>query len=727
MPLSLPSPMPRASRRRDVATYPACPPSTTARRALATAFLLAFGSGAWAQSSDHPSSPQRLDRVVVTGNPTEHADLFDLVSPVTVLSGTGLSLKREGTLGETLSSVPGVSSSYFGPNASRPVIRGMDSARIRLLQNGIGTIDASALSNDHATAIDPLFIQSIEVVRGPAALLYGGSAVGGVVNVIDGRIPRERSDGVAGAAEVKAGGPEHLKSAAAYVDFGREHLVLHADGFDRRSSDLVIPDYAHSTRQRARDDPSLGQPTGRLPNSASHAYGGAFGASYVDTAGYVGLSVASTRNTYGTVAEEGSTIRMKQDRGDLAGELRDLGFIRKVKFKAGYTDYRHTEFNGGVQATTFKNLGYEARVDAIHERVGLLDGAFGLQYGDSTFSALGEEAFVPLSKTRDGALFAFEELHLDPVTLSGTVRVEKTRLAASGGGPVDPPTGLARFGVDTSRDFTAVSGSLGANYKLTPALSLVFTGTSTQRTPTYFELFANGVHAATRGYEIGDASFAKETSRSFEAAIRARQGRFSGSLSVYRTLFSNYIGLFATGNTRDGAGNLNPAPDPAFRGVTIGGDEILTEYRYRQVPALFTGFEAEGKVRLIDGARTLDFEGSVDRVRTTNRETGQPLPRIAPMRFRAALDVGVGPAGGQLEMIHARKQDHVPDGELPTDGYTLVNAYLTYAFRMAGADMTAYLRALNLFDQDARVSTSFLRDISPLPGRGFQVGLRSSF
>lgn len=688
-------------------------------RPIAAALLVTGALPLPALAADPAQPPQQLERIVVTGNPVEHADLFDLVSPVTVLSGMGLTLKREGTLGETLSSIPGVSSSYFGPNASRPVIRGLDSDRIRILQNGIGTVDASSLSNDHATAIDPLFIQSIEVVRGPAALLYGGSAIGGVVNVIDNRIPQERLEGVAGAAEIKGGGAERLKSGAAYVDFGANKLVFHADAYDKRSENIEIPGFARSDRQRAIDGPDAEQPRDRLPNSASHAYGGALGGAYVDTNGYLGLSLSSMRNTYGTVAEESSQIRMKQDQANLAGELRELGFIKKVKFKAGYTDYRHTEFDGGVPATTFKNHGYEARVDAIHERIGALDGAFGLQYGDSTFSALGEEAFVPTTRTRSGAVFAFEELHLDPVSFNVGARLENTRLRAEGGGPIDPPTGLDRFGTGGSRTFTAASASAGAIWKVLPGVSLVFTGTSTQRAPTYFELYANGVHAATAGYEIGDTSFEKERSRSFEGALRVRRGPFSGSFSVYRTQFSNYIGVFATGNTRDAEGNLNPVP--------TGDEEILMEYRYRQVPAVFTGFELEGKARVLDGAHKVDVELGIDRVRTTNRATGEPLPRIAPMRFRAAFDYAYGPIGSQLEVIHAKKQDQVPSDQLPTDAYTLVNAYLTYGFKLASADMTAYLRAQNLFNQDARLATSFLRDIAPLPGRGFQVGLRTTF
>ncbi len=707
--------------------------SMSIRIAVATSIAAFVHSPvAFAQSSDAPPPslrvPQRLERIVVTGNPVERADLFELVSPVSVLTGTALALKRETTLGETLSSIPGVSASYFGPNASRPVIRGLDADRIRLLENGIGSIDASALSNDHATTTDPLFIQRVEVVRGPAALLYGGSAVGGVVNVIDGRIPQERLDGVGGQAEVRGGGAEHSKSGAAYADFGQGGLVFHVDGFDRRQSDLRIPDYARSTRQRDLDDPALEQPRGTLPNSASHAYGGALGASFVGARGYAGLAVSSVRNTYGTVAEEGSTIRMKQDRVDFAGELADPGsFVTKVKVKAGAVDYRHTEFDDGTPATTFKNRGGELRVDALHRQVGPFDGAFGVQLGRTTFSALGEEAFVPETRTRNGALFVFEEASAGPVTFNAGARVEKTRLSADGGGPLDPPTGLPRFGGGGSRDFTATSASAGAIWKLAPGLALVGNATTTQRAPTYFELFANGVHAATGGYEIGDPSFAKERSRSFEAALRAQRGRFTGSFTVYRTRFSNYVGVFATGDTRDTQGNVNPTPDPADPAVTLAGDEILTEYRYRQVPATFTGFESEAKLRVLEGARTLDVELGADRVRAEDRSSGQPLPRIAPARVRTALVFASGGTGAQLEVVHAFRQRRVPDGDLPTDAYTLVNAYLTHGFAWNGVAWTAYVRGQNLFDQDARVATSFLRDRAPLPGRGVLGGLRAAF
>ena len=340
------------------------------------------------------TSPATLPEVIVTGNPLG-SDLFDLASPASVVRGEELFRLRRSTLGDTLDGLPGVAASGFGPNASRPVIRGLDGDRIRLLQNGTGMLDASSLSFDHAVSIDPLVIESAEVVRGPAALFYGGSAVGGVVNVIDNRIPQTAVKGVSGRVEGRFGGADQEKAGAAVFEAGNGSLALHADVYSRDTDDLKIKGFARSARLRA-SDPQPVEAYGTLPNSAAKSDGGSFGVSRTWADGYVGISRSQFNSVYGTVAEPTVSIDMQSSRWDVAGEVRELGTaIRALKFKAGKTDYEHTELDAGVPATVFRNKGHDMHLEATHGNLGPLKGAFGLQLTNFDFSALGAEAFVP--------------------------------------------------------------------------------------------------------------------------------------------------------------------------------------------------------------------------------------------------------------------------------------------------------------------------------------------
>lgn len=352
----------------------------SAPQKTAVAVAMAFSAPAvLAQSAATAPQLAELPTVVVTANPLG-SGLFDLVPPVSVLGGRELSLRRESTLGETLNGLPGVSSTYFGPNAGRPVIRGLDADRVRLMQNGLGMLDVSALSPDHAVPLDPLVIDQVEVVRGPAALLYGGSAVGGVVNALDNRIPQEPISGSAGRAETRFGGPDNQRSGSAVLEGGNGVLAVHADVFQRTSDDLKIPEFARSSRLRAQS-PQADEPRGRLRNSSASADGGALGASLTFDRGYAGLAYSGYNSEYGTVAEEDVRIDMKSKRWDFAGEMRDIGtVITRVKVRLGYTDYEHQELEAGQVATTFLNKGREGTLEAAHGKFGPVTGVFGVQF-----------------------------------------------------------------------------------------------------------------------------------------------------------------------------------------------------------------------------------------------------------------------------------------------------------------------------------------------------------
>lgn len=705
------------------------------RRPLALGVAGALSALAASQvraQSDDPHGTE-LDPVVVTANPLG-STLFQLVPPTSVIMGRELDDRRATTLGETLDGVPGVSTSNFGPNVGRPVIRGLDADRIRIMSNGLGVLDASSLSEDHNVPIDPLIIERLEVVRGPAALLYGGSAVGGVVNAIDNRIPDQPISGVTGRAEARYGTTANEKSGALVVEAGNGMLAIHADGFMRRSDDADIPGDQVSSRLRAEAaagranvDEALLNSHGTILNSGNHGDGGALGASLTLDHGYAGISYSSFDQNYGTVAEPGVRIDMESSRWDAAGEWRDLGgFIKSVKFKGGYTDYHHQELDDGVPATTFINKGREIYVEAAHKQIGPLTGAFGLTASNFSFSALGDEAFVPQTKTKSQGVFVFEELPLGALKLNFGGRLEQAKVSSDGGGPDDVNNpGTPRFGDAQSRNFTPRSLALGGLYTFNEHVVLATNLSHTERAPTYYELYANGQHAATGQYEVGDTGQSKERSNGIDLQLRLRSGPHSGSIGVFYTRFNNYIGLFNTGRTRGADGELNPVD--VGGGVTASGEDILPEAAFQAVRATFYGFESEGKYRAYEGDGTLYVTGKADYTHAKNDDTGGALPRITPFRLGAGLDWHQGRFGTKLDVTHAFRQNRVPDGDLPTDGYTMVNLGMSYLVQVQAVSFEAFLKGTNLLNQDARLATSVLRDIAPLAGRGVMAGVRAAF
>lgn len=702
------------------------------KTAIAVAAAMAqMAATAHAQVKPAPNATE-LPPVVVTGNPLG-SELFDLVQPISVLGGQELFQLRRSTLGETLSGLPGVSSTGFGPNASRPVIRGLDSDRIRILQNGTGVQDASSLSFDHAVAVDPMVMERVEVVRGPAALLYGGSAVGGVVNVLDNRIPQFAVQGVTGRAETRYGGAEREKASGLVLETGNGRLALHMDAYTRDTDDLKIKGPNISPRLQAID-PTRVVTQGTLPNSASASNGGALGVSLTWDKGYVGLSRSEFNSNYGTVAEPNVIIDMKSNRWDLAAEAREISsFITSAKFKLGRTEYVHQEKNLGVVATTFRSTGYDSRLELTHANLGPLKGAFGLQMSDLDFSALGDEAFIPKTNTNTKAVFIYEEAQFGKLKLSFGGRSEHADVRSEGGGPTDPYTGNPRFDPPQSRNFKPHSESIGALWSFTPGLALAVNGTLTQRAPTFYELYANGPHGATGAYEVGNSTFNTERSRGLDVALRMKSGAHSGSIGVFQNNFKNFVTLFNSGITRDTEGRSS-----AIATVTDCGDrtsvesgcvaEILPELQYRAVPARFRGVEAEGKFRVLEqGANTLDLTLKFDYVQADDLSTGLPLPRIAPRRFGAGLDYRLNSFGAKLDVTHVSGQGRVAANELPTDGYTMVNAGVSYRVKMPLGNLDWFARGVNLLNADARNHVSFLKDIAPLGRRSGQVGLRMQF
>lgn len=637
--------------------------------------------------------------VVITGNPLARDQTQQ---PSSVLAGDGLVLRRAGTLGDTLDGLPGVASSWFGPNAGRPVVRGLDGDRVRLLDNGGASVDASSLSFDHATAIDPLVVERIEVLRGPAALLYGGSATGGVVNTFDGRIPRATAAGLAGRAELRLGGATAERAGAAVLEGGQGGLAWHVDAFGRSSNDLRVPRFV------PRRGDELLPPSERVRNSAARGDGGALGASWVGRQGFVGVAVDGFATRYGVTAEPDVTIDMKRRRVSLAGEWRPAGtLLDGVTLRASRTAYRHEEVEGsGEIGTRFDSRGSEWRLQARHRTWRGLSGVWGLQTERLDFTALGDEAFVPGTHTRAAALFVLEDWTAGAWTWSAGLRRDQVQVASDG----DTTPGGA-FGSAQRRRFQPLSGSLGATWRGGSGWLLTASLGRTERAPAYYELFANGVHLATAAYERGDASLPTERSRHAELGLASRGAGMQWKLQLFRTDFARYVGLAATGDRfeRD--------------------DELLPVYAFRPTRARLQGFEAELRVPLQAAGWAIEWTGTLDAVRGTDLDRREPLPRLAPLRLRSAIEGSRGAWRWALQWQHAARQDRVPADDTATPGYWLFGAQLAWRTRLGAADALWFLRAQNLGNRLAynAGTVATLRGLAPLPGRSLAAGLRVGF
>ncbi len=661
-----------------------------------------------------------LDEIVVTANRGGQT-LFEQVQPATLLIGQDLILKSEPTLGETLANEPGVSSTYFGPGASRPIIRGLGDDRVRVLENGISVVDVSNVSPDHAVAADPLTYTSVEVVRGPATLLYGPNTIGGVINVMNGRIPTERFDGTipSGRFSFTGGSADNLLSESGAITWGAGPLVFELDGFHRETDDVEIPGYARSAELRKDDPLPAGEKEARgtLPNSASESSGGGVGASYIFKKGHIGLSYSGIDSDYGTVAEEDVTIDLRQRRWDLQAAAYEVTpWIKELNLKFGATDYDHTEFEGPDVGTEFETNGYNGRFELIHEKIGLMEGAIGYETLHTEFSALGDEAFLPPVDTQVNSLFFFEEIPCDKFRFQFGARYDHQ----SNDSETNP-----NFGPGIDREFNGFSASAGVVYNPTEEYAVTLSASYTQRPPTYVELFADGPHVATGTFEIGDPNLDTEDSVALDFSIRKRSGWLTGSLNGFYYRFDGYIANLPTGNFE---------PEDNF-----------PIYNYRAVDADFYGGEVETVFHLLEPVvavpadakadipetlgidRALDLVLRADYVHAEDRNNGESIPRIPPFRFISALDYSEGPFSARLEGIWAAAQDRNADFELPTDGYFLLNAAVTYEVALGPIDTTFFVKGVNLTDEEARLSTSFLKDIAPLPGRGVVVGLSTTF
>lgn len=672
------------------------------RVALSAASLIVLAAATAVQAADSASPPastedSEVSKVVVTAAPYGvSADA--LTASVAVLDRTDLDLAAPKGLGDALAGLPGVRSTAFGAGASRPVVRGLAGPRVQVLTNGVGQIDASALSPDHQVATDPGEAERIEVLRGPAALAYGGSAIGGVVNIIDDRIAsRQPTDGLSGRllASRGTGDDSYALSGAIHATVGP--FVLALDALKRESKDYKIPVYPESDRLLALEGETAEGGAGRLENSAVDLESFGAGLSHVGDKGFVGMSIKRTDSTYGVPGhahegggeEEGPvTIGLKQTRIDLRGEYDvDLGPFSKARFSGGHADYTHTEFEGDAVGTKFTSDGYEGRLELVQTERGGWKGAAGVQALRRNFDAIGDEAYVPKTKITEFGAFTQQRIEREGYGYEGGLRIDTRKL--------DSLKGKA--------DFTNLSGSIGAFWRPTADSFVGLALSRSSRAPTESELFAEGPHAATRGFEIGDAQLKEETANSLEATFHYGGERVTGDLHLFVARYDGFIDLRPTGDEEDG----------------------LAVYRYVQTDADFRGFEAELAYRVwTDGQRTVNLHAGADFVRGAS-DLGPPA-RIPPYAVSLKASYEGAMWSGDVEVRRTGGQDRVAALELPTDGYTVLNASL--AWKPTGdARMRLFLDGRNLTNKAVREHVSFLKDIAPSPGRQLRAGVALRF
>jgi len=683
-------------------------------RALRLQTLLLTAAGAAALSSNAFAADEMI-QTAQQDDPTEIADVVvralplgragdDVGSHVALLSGDELVHRRQSTLGDTLSGIPGVNSDTFGGGASRPVVRGQAAPRVKVLSEGAGLMDASEVSPDHAISGEPLLLEGIEILRGPAALLYGGGAIGGAVNLLDKKVPtRVPTDGGEGVAEVRLGSVDNEEAGVVGMTVGAGNFAVRVEAAARKTDDYKVPDQAEP----------------RLDGSYNETSTATLGASWIGSRGYLGAAYTEQTSRYGLAGHEhefegchphdeelhcdaddghdhGSDgeeghgvpeVRLKSRRVDLRGELRDpLPGIENVRLRAGYTDYQHQELEEGVVSTTFTNEGYDGRIEAQHREIAGFKGVVGLQLSKSDFAAVGEESFLAPSTTKNTGLFVMEERELGDWHFEGALRQEWQEASA---------LGLA----DTEHKPFSISGS--AVWHFMPGWSGAVSLSRSQRAPSAQELYADGVHLATNTYEMGDSSLDVETANALELTLRKTTGSTTASISAYHYVYDDYI--FAR---------------------TLDQFEDFRLIRYSQADATFTGLEGEVRQQLTPWLSATVFG---DYVRGELKGDGGNLPRIPAARVGVRAEAFSGPWSGDVEYSRTFKQDDIAAFESETPGYNMVNATVAYDVDLAGVKSQVFLRGTNLLDELAFNHASFLAETAPQRGRNLVVGVRARF
>lgn len=677
-------------------------------RPLSAAIVLLF-AGAHAHAAD--AQEQSLSEVTVSSSGLA-LGVSEMTTPVSVMDGDTLVRRREATLGETLEGEPGITSTHFGAGASRPVIRGMDGPRVKVLSDGSEIQDASTVSPDHAVTSEPLLASQIEVLRGPSALLYGAGAIGGVVNVLDSRVPTAiPQKGYEGAAEARIGSGADEKAGAISLTGGSGNIAMHVEAAGRDANDYGVGN---------------GWSGGsRVPGSFNRTTGGSVGLSWIGSRGYLGFAVTQQNARYGLPGHnhdiegchphgdhlhcgghdghdhdehghdhEGEAsgdvpvVDMRSNRLDVRGELLNpfAGFS-VLRLRAGLTDYRHDEIEDGTVGTTFKNKAYDLRVEAQHEPIAGLKGLIGVQNSRRRFSAMGEEAYVQPTVTERTGLFLLEEYRTGDWRWEGALRQDWQTTTAQESG--------------VRRSHNGTSLSLGTSWRFQPGYAAGLTLTRASRAPTAEELYARGLHMATATYELGNVDLRNEVSNNIDLSLRRTAGDTTFDVTAYRNRIKGYI----YGRTLD----------------ALDGVQLL---QYSQRDATFTGLEAKLRQKLGNTLSTTVY-GDVVRARLAS---GENLPRMAPARLGVRLDARWQAWDANVEWVQVAAQNRITEFETRTPGYGMLHLGVAYnGGKGTPHEWQVYLKARNLTDKLAYSATSFIKDAAPLMGRNIVVGMRVAF
>ncbi len=706
----------------------------TKHTTILLAVLAAISTHTQAQNHDQniQKDEQDIETLLITASPLNRT-VLQSSTPVSILSGEELDQNQAATLGETLKNMPGVHSSFFGPVASSPIIRGLDGPRIKVVQNGLDASDASRVGPDHQVATETSTATQIEVLRGPATLLYGSGAIGGVVNVVDNRLPTQRQEGLTGEVFAQYDNVADAKTLSTDLNVGSGDFVFHVDGYNRKTGDYKIPVPADINEDGG---------SGELANSSISAHGYNLGGGWITDDTRVALSYGRMDSEYGLPVEEDVYIKLKQNRYQGVVDWNKLsGFFKAVHLQSAYTDYQHTEFEGAEAGTTFKNETIESRLWAEHEVVAGWKGVMGLHYNHLDFSALGEEAFTPPTKTNTTAVFLMEEHEMGALLWQLGARAENLKHKVNNDFYADLEQ-LSNLSFD-NKDYTAVSGSAGVVWNLDDHHSLAFNYAYSQRAPSASEIFSYGPHIGSGVYEIGGGftideqegvytlsqasqDMDKEESNNLDFTYRYQDDAWNASVSLFHNQVGNYIFEQRTGLVSVDGQLITQASfdaDVALNGEPEEETDGLPVVLFQQQDATLYGFEAQLDLHITDELRWEIFS---DYTRAKLDEGGN-VPRIPPMRVGSSIHYEQGNWHSEIEVVRNSKQDKIASNETDTDGYTMLSASANYYLDLDKMDMTIYLKGNNLTNEEGRVHSSYIKDKVPLSGRSVSLGVRAKF
>ncbi len=725
--------------------------SKSLRAAIATVLATGFAHAQTvsAQSAQDELHDESINEIIVTTSLQKTA--AETALPVNILSGELLRERAAATLGETLSELIGINSASFGAGVGLPVIRGQTGNRVQVLQGGISNIDASAVSPDHANSLEAGLAERIEVLRGPSTLLYGNGTIGGVVNVIDNRIPQSVPDALTGLLETRHNTVSDQQMSVLKLDGGAGQFAWHVDGIYRVSNDTDIRGYATNPDTIDLMDPEeleeLLATRNTLPNSASRANSATLGASWIFDRGYLGVSINRLDNNYGLPAashahhddhdgdhddhdddhdedhdddhddhdddndehgeEGGIRIAMKQQRVDFAGQLRFDSFFQNAQGRLSFVDYEHAEIEGdGAVGTVYANKGHEGRFTVAHRPIGAMNGVFGLQFGDKEFSAQGEEAYLPQTDIASLGLFTVQSINRGAVTYEFGLRAERQKYTQSGG--------------RCDQSETGVSASASTLWRYREDSSLIAAVSHSQRAASVEELYSNidpatcaapaddhdlVAHFATNRFEIGNLDADKEKSTNLDLAWRRDMGSITAEVNLFHNSIANYIYLQDTG---------------------VFEDDIEIA-RISQEDAVFRGIEAQILMPIFShDNRTTNLTLFGDYVRARFDQGGN-VPRIPAARIGAEVSHAHADWVYKVRATHVGEQTHLARNETKTASYTLLGVVVDYHTVFAGQDLTFFAKGNNLLNEQIRHHASQLKDVAPGAGRGFELGMRLDF